>query len=68
METGDFDGALDSLNDALTMDSDNTKIISNLGYLNIKMGNKEEAKKYFKTVLEIDPDDKIASQALNSLS
>ena len=42
------------------MDSENTKIISNLGCLCLKMNQNEEARKYFEVVLEIDPDDKIA--------
>lgn len=67
METGDFDGAQDSLIDALNMDPDNTKIISNLGYLFLKTGNQEEARKYFMTVLEIDPNDQIAQIELKKL-
>ncbi len=60
METGDFEGAHISLNDALSLEPENTKIISNLGYLNLKLGDEEEARKYFVTVLELDPNDKIA--------
>ena len=67
METGDFNGAKESLVDALNMDPDNTKIISNLGYLFLKMGNEAEARKYFMTVLEIDPKDPIASAQLKSM-
>ena len=64
METGDLDGAQDSLNDALAMDPDSTKIISNLGYLFMKRGDYTEARKYFMTVLELDPNDKIAQACL----
>ncbi len=67
METGDFDGAQDSLNDALAIDPDNTKIISNLGCLYLKQGNEAEARKFFLTVLEIDPEDKIALAHLKNL-
>ena len=67
METGDFADALESLNDALLMDPDNTKVISNLGFLSLKTGDTEEAKRYFKTVLEIDPKDQIAKQQLDLL-
>lgn len=67
METGDFDGALDSLNDALSMDVDNIKVISNLGELYMRLGDKEEAKKYFKCVLELDPNDKIAKIELEKI-
>lgn len=61
METGNLDGAKTSLMEALSMDSENTKIISNLGCLYLKTGQKEEALRYFKTVLELDPSDKIAA-------
>lgn len=67
LETGDLDGAQDSLCDALNLEPDNTKVISNLGYLSLKKGDKEEARKYFMTVLEIDPKDKIAIQQLKNL-
>lgn len=67
METGDFSGAQESLIDALNMDPDNTKIISNLGYMFLKTGDKEEARKYFLTVLEIDPNDQIAQIELRKL-
>ena len=52
---------------ALSMDPENTKIISNLGCLFLKLGQKEEAAKYFRTVLEIDPADKIAAAQMQSL-
>ncbi len=67
METGDFEGAEDSLIDALNMDADNTKIISNLGFLALKRGKRDEAKKYFETVLEIDPNDRLAQSQVAQL-
>ena len=67
METGDFAGAKESLVEALNMDPDNTKIISNLGYLFLKTGNEQEARKYFMTVLEIDPKDPIAAAQLKTM-
>lgn len=67
METGDFDGARDSLGDALSIDPENTKVISNLGYVALKAGKTEEARGYFATVLEIDPTDKIAAAQLEQL-
>ena len=67
METGDLSGAKESLIDALNMDPDNTKIISNLGYLFLKLGNESEARKYFMTVLELDPKDPIALAQLKSM-
>ncbi len=67
METGDYDGAKQSLIDALNMDPGNTKIISNLGCLFLKLGNVSEAQKYFMTVLEYDPKDPIALAQLKRL-
>ena len=64
METGKLDEAQESLVEALSIDPDSTKVISNLGCLFLKRGDKEEAKKYFQTVLEIDPEDKIARAQL----
>jgi len=68
METGEFEEAEESLIDALNLDPDNTKIISNLGFLCLKRGNPEEARKYFATVLEIDPNDKLAKAEYEQLN
>lgn len=67
METGELKEAKETLYEALQMDCDNTKIISNLGCLCLKEGNREEALKFFRTVLEIDPEDKIAQSQVQSL-
>lgn len=67
METGKLDEAQESLVEALSMDPESTKIISNLGCLFLKRGMKDEAKKYFLTVLEIDPEDKIARAQIEAL-
>ena len=67
LELGDLKGAKKLLEKALTKDSENTKIISNLGYLALKEGNPSLAAGYFQTVLEIDPDDKIAAMELSKL-
>ena len=68
METGELKEAKETLVDALSMDSENTKIISNLGCLCLKMNQNEEARKYFEVVLEIDPDDKIAATQIAKLN
>lgn len=68
METGDFAGAEESLIDALGLDPENTKIISNLGFLFLKRGDQAEALRYFQTVLEINPEDKIAKAEVEQLS
>ena len=67
METGDLGGAQESLIDALNLDPDNTKVISNLGFLSLKRGDTEEARKYFMTVLEIDPKDPVAAAELKKM-
>ena len=68
METGELDEARNTLVEALEMDPDSTKIISNLGFLSLKCGNEAEARKFFMTVLEIDPEDPIAKTELKELS
>lgn len=67
METGGLDDAKKTLEEALSMDPENTKIISNLGCLCLKLGQKDEAKKYFEVVLETDPTDKIAASQIAML-
>ena len=67
LELGQLDEAKKSLSKALSLDPESTKIISNLGYLALKEGNTAEAQKYFSTVLENDPNDKIAQIELSKL-
>lgn len=67
LETDNLPEAKKLLQKALAKDSENTKIISNLGYLALKEGKPAEAAGYFQTVLEIDPDDKIAASELQKL-
>ena len=45
----------------------NTKISSKLGYVALKQGDPSLAASYFQTVLEYDPDDKIAALELQNL-
>ncbi len=63
----DFDAAKDVLFKAMAIEPESTKIISNLGYLALAQGNKEEARKYFSTVLEYDSNDRIAAAELLKL-
>jgi len=67
MEEGKIKEAKKLLEKALVKDPENTKIISNLGYLELKEGNPAKAAAYFQTVLEYDPNDKIALQELQNL-
>ncbi len=63
----DFAEAKKCLMKALSIEPESTKIISNLGYLALAMGNKQEARNYFTAVLEYDPKDKIAASELAKL-
>lgn len=67
MEEDDLPKAKKYLEKALAMDSENTKIISNLGYIALKEGNPALAASYFQTVLEYDPNDKIALAELKNM-
>ena len=67
MEEQKLDEARAHLLKALALAPENTKIISNLGYTALKQGNVSEAQKYFQTVLEFDPNDKIAAMELERL-
>ena len=60
METGSLEEAECELEKALYLDSDNIKIISNLGILAMKQGSNEKAAEFFRTVLELDPNDSVA--------
>lgn len=67
MQEKKFDDAKKCLLKAFEMDSENTKIISNLGFLALAQGDKQLARNYFTTVLEFDPKDKIAASELLKL-
>ncbi|MDR0722615.1 MAG: tetratricopeptide repeat protein [Treponema sp.] len=60
MESGDWVGARKELETALWEGPENVKIISNLGILALKTGNLQEAAGFFRTVLELDPQDPVA--------
>jgi len=64
METGDAKGARRQLEAALREDCENVKIVSNLGVLALKAGDKNEAAAFFRTVLELDPEDRLAAEYL----
>ena len=67
LETNNFGEAKKSLLKALSIEPESTKIISNLGYVALREGNIAEAQKYFTTVLEFDPNDKLAQTELAKL-
>jgi Flp pilus assembly protein TadD len=65
MELGDYPGARRHLESALRRDAENIKIISNLGVLALKTGNRLEAAGFFRTVLELEPEDPLARRYLS---
>jgi Flp pilus assembly protein TadD len=66
MESGDLPAARHELETALHKEPENVKIISNLGILALKSGNTNEAAAFFRTVLELDPDDPVAKNFLQN--
>jgi tetratricopeptide (TPR) repeat protein len=60
MELNDYLGARRHLETALRRDVENIKIISNLGVLAMRTGNKGEAAGFFRAVLELEPEDPLA--------
>lgn len=67
MELGEFAQSRAWLISALEQESENTKIISNLGTLALREGKREEAVSFFRTVLEFDPKDQLALNMLGEL-
>ena len=67
LELGSYAESRRELETALRMEPENTKIISNLGILAIKQDEPEKAAGFFRTVLEIDPDDEMAMQYMEFL-
>lgn len=62
MELNDLKAARKELEKALYEEPENIKIISNLGILALKNGDDDEAAAFFRTVLEIEPNDQLALQ------
>ncbi len=68
MELGELTESKKRLHAALAQEPENTKIISNLGIVSMKMGNPAEASGFFRTVLELEPGDPVAVRYLEKLS
>jgi tetratricopeptide (TPR) repeat protein len=64
LELNHFDDSRKVLEEALGMDSENLKVISNMGILSLKEGKKDESAGFFRTVLLLEPEDKIAADYL----
>jgi len=67
LQEKDLEGAEKNMMKSFELDPENTKVISNLGYLALARGDKEMAQKYFTTVLEFAPNDAIAAAELAKL-
>jgi Flp pilus assembly protein TadD len=67
MELEEYEESRKSLEQALRLSPEDTKVISNLGILALKRDRREEAKAYFLTVLELEPQDPIARRYLETL-
>lgn len=67
LELGSYAESRRELETALRMEPENTKIIINLGILSIKQEEPEQAAGFFRTVLDIDPEDGPAKQYLEFL-
>ncbi len=68
MELGDLDGARAELEKALRIESENVKVISNLGVVASRAGRLDEAAAFFRTVLEYAPGDPVATAFLEDLN
>lgn len=67
MELGELEAAERTLRSALALEPENTKIVSNLGVVALRRGLLDDARGFFRTVLELDPDDRFARGYLSSL-
>ena len=61
LETGDLRAARHEAEHALALDPDSVKTVSNLGVISLRAGKRDEADAFFRTVLEIDPNDPLAA-------
>jgi tetratricopeptide (TPR) repeat protein len=53
---------------AISLEGENTKVMSNMGCVCLKQGKTDEALSWFSTVLEFNPDDDLARQMVDDLS
>ena len=68
MELDELQDSRRRLEEALIIEPENTKVISNLGIVALKSGNRAEALGFLRTVLEIEPDDRIAARYVQDLT
>ena len=67
VESGELETARSHLERALRIEPENEKIIVNLGALAFHQGHIEEAEGFFRTAIELDPDDRIAKEWLKKI-
>ena len=67
LELHRYDDAERNLRAALQLDPENTKIMSNMGILAMKQGRLDDARRYFTTISELDPNDPLAPRYLHQL-
>jgi Flp pilus assembly protein TadD len=68
MELGDLAASRKRLQEALALEPENTKVISNLGIVALKSGDRDQALGFFRTVLDYSPEDRIAVRYIEILS
>jgi tetratricopeptide (TPR) repeat protein len=67
IEAGDLEAARSHLERALRIEPENEKIIVNLGALAFRQGHIDEAEGFFRTSIELDPDDRIAKEWIKKI-
>ena len=67
LELDRVDEARGALEKALTREPENVKIITNLGVVAFRQGKRSEAAGFFRTALEIEPEDKTAASWLSKV-
>ncbi len=67
MESGELSESLSRLQEALSVEPENTKVMSNIGIVLLKQGAPSSALRFFHSVLEYDPNDPVALEYLKQL-
>ena len=67
LELGRLDDSRRHLEQALRLETDNVKILSNLGVVARRQGRLIDAAGFFRIVLDLDPSDRLARQQLAEL-
>ncbi len=67
IEAGDLEAARSHLERALRIEPENEKIIVNLGALAFRQGHIDEAEGFFRTSIELDPDDRIVKEWIKKI-